>query len=225
MYVNRNYQGSINCIQSTLKFITENSDTNKVAPNQMNEILLLMIRNYERLGQYKEGLKFYNKNKKKIADKCEAYDLEGRIYKALDNEEKSVQAYEALLDLNPANIDTYYKLINAKGIALTKDADQELSADEQAKIKETLLYYEDKYRRVGAHMRISIRHLQGEDFSETLRRYTKPMMIKGVPSMLQDLRELYTNSDKIERIYNVLNDCLTSMEKEMTLSPSEDEEE
>jgi tetratricopeptide (TPR) repeat protein len=170
-------------------------------------------------------LKFYSKNKKKIVDKCEAYDLEGRLYTALDNEEKSVQAYEALLDLNPANIDTYYKVLNAKGIALTKDANQELSKDEQAKIKETLAEYEAKYPRVGAHMRIAIRHLQGEVFSETLRRYTRPMIIKGVPSMLQDLRELYTNSDKVERIYNVLNDCLTSMEKEMTLSPAKDEEE
>jgi len=51
------------------------------------------------------------------------------------------------------------------------------------------------------------------------------MIIKGVPSMLQDLRELYTNPDKIERIGIVLNDCLTSMEKEMTLSSAEDEEE
>ena len=72
-------------------------------------------------------MKFYSKNKKKIVDKCEAYDLEGRLYKALANEEKSVQAYEALLDLNPANIDTYYKVLNAKGIALTKDANQKLS--------------------------------------------------------------------------------------------------
>ena len=61
--------------------------------------------------------------------------------------------------MNPANIDTYYKLINVRGIALTKDANQELTDDERAKIKEVLLEYEAKYPRVGAHMRIAIRHL------------------------------------------------------------------
>ena len=43
--------------------------------------------------------------------------------------------------------------------------------------------------------------------------------------MLQDLKELYSNPDKVERIHTVINDYLTSMEKEMTLSPANDEEE
>jgi len=119
-----------------LGFIAENESQKPIVKaNEMNELLLLGIRNLESMGKNKEALKFYNKYKKKIVDKCEAYDLEGRIYKALENEEKSVQAYEALLELNPYNIDTYYKIINAKGIALTKDANQELSKGKQKMIK------------------------------------------------------------------------------------------
>ena len=43
--------------------------------------------------------------------------------------------------------------------------------------------------------------------------------------MMQDLKEFYNKPDKVDRIGTLLNGYLESMEKEMTLSPAEDEEE
>ena len=59
-----------------------------------------------------------------------AADYEGRLYHKLGNTEKAVEAYETLLQLNSANIDTYYKLIRVKGVEITKDCDTILSKDD-----------------------------------------------------------------------------------------------
>ena len=42
---------------------------------------------------------------------------------------------------------------------------------------------------------------------------------------MQDLKEFYQQQDKVDRIGTLLTDYLESMEKEMTLSPAEEEEE
>ena len=89
-----------------------------------------------------------------------------------------------------------------------------------------MLYYAEVLPRVNSHLRIGLRYLQGDDFTEFLVRYTRPLLIKGVPSLMQDLKEFYTKQpDKVKRIDEVLNGYLDSMENDMTLSPAEDEEE
>lgn len=88
-----------------------------------------------------------------------------------------------------------------------------------------MLYYAEKLPRVNSHLRIGLRYLQGDDFTEFAARYTKPLLIKGVPSMMQDLKEFYNQPDKVTRIGEILDGYLESMEREMTLSPAEDEEE
>ena len=54
--------------------------------------------------------------------------------------------------------------------------------------------------------------------------YVKPLLIKGVPSMMQNLKEFYSDEDKVERIGTLLDGYLKSMEKEMTLNPDDEEE-
>ena len=109
----------------------------------------------------------------------------------LGNTEKAVEFYEELLRLNSANLETLYKIIEAKGVSLPKDASEVLGELDRAKIKETMLYYEEKLPKVNSHLRVGIRYLQGDDFSEFLARYTRPLLIKGVPSMMKDLKEFY----------------------------------
>ena len=71
---------------------------------------------------------------------------------------------------------------------------------------------------------MGIRYTTGDDFSELLAMYVKPLLIKGVPSMMQDLKEFYSDEDKVERIGTLLDGYLKSMEKEMTLNPDDEEE-
>ena len=88
-------------------------------------------------------------------------------------------------------METYYKILETKGVILPKDCSEILGEEDQAKIKETMLYYAELLPRINSHIRIALRYLQGDEFSEFLARYTRPLLIKGVPSMMKDLKEFY----------------------------------
>ena len=53
----------------------------------------------------------------------------------------------------------------------------------------------------------------------------RPLILKGVPSLMTDLREFYAIPEKVVLIEAYLNDCLSSMESEMTLRAGDDEEQ
>ena len=77
-YVNRNYHGSLNCIESIFKFAEDTGM--KMKPHEVSEVILLAIRNHECLGQYKEALVLYNEKKNAIIDMISSKDYEGRLY-------------------------------------------------------------------------------------------------------------------------------------------------
>ena len=118
-------------------------------------------------------------------------DYKGRLHFKNGNAAKALEAYEDLLMLNSTNLDTYYKIFEVKGVKLPKDSEEILGDVDQATIKTVLLDYAEKLPRVNSHLRLGIRYLQGDDFSEFLARYTRPLLIKGVPSMMRDLKEFY----------------------------------
>lgn len=101
-YVNRNYHGSLNAIDSLFKFAEDSSM--KIKPQEFSEVILLAIRNHECLGQYEEALKLLNQRKDKIVDMVAKYDYEGRIHLKLGDTKKATEAYEELLQLNSANL-------------------------------------------------------------------------------------------------------------------------
>jgi len=68
------------------------------------------------------------------------------------------------------------------------------------------------FPRVNAHLRVGLRHLHGALFREYLEQYMRPLMIKGVPSLMMDLREFYSVPSKVEIIGQFLRDCIASME-------------
>ena len=53
----------------------------------------------------------------------------------------------------------------------------------------------------------------------------RPMLIKGVPSLLMDMKEFYNQPEKVQRIESYLQGALASMEEEMTLRQGDDEEQ
>lgn len=59
--------------------------------------------------------------------------------------------------------------------------------------------------------------LEGKDFDECLNKWMKPLLIKGAPSVIQDLKEFYTDSEKIKSIEKLLMSYLENMEAERVL--------
>ena len=189
----------------------------------MTEVLNLAIRCHEAQGQYKEALTFFTKHEAKIVDLVARHDYGGRLYFKTGNKAKAIEYYEELLQLNTADLTTYYKILEVNGIQI-KEGEQ-LSASEQSELKKILLEYQEKIPKASAPLRLAIRYTSGDDFSELLERHVRPLLIKGVPSMMQDLKEFYTDADKVQRIGSLLDGFLSSMEAEMTLSPDDEEEQ
>jgi hypothetical protein len=69
-----------------------------------------------------------------------------------------------------------------------------------------------------------MKFLTGKDFAEVLAKYVRPLLVKGAPAVMQDLRELYSDSGKSEAIEALLLGYLESMEESMTLSADDEEE-
>ena len=92
-------------------------------------------------------------------------------------------------------------------------------------VKDVLDEYIQGFPRVNSHLRVGLRYLHGAVFADYLERYMRPLIIKGVPSLMMDLRELYVIPAKVEQIGAFLDASLGSMEAEMTLKAGDDEEQ
>jgi hypothetical protein len=65
----------------------------------------------------------------------------------------------------------------------------------------------------------------GPIFKANLEKYWRPMIIKGVPSTINDSKFMYKDEAKIKIIGEVIEGMSTSMENDMCLDPSDEEEQ
>ena len=120
-------------------------------------------------------------------------------------------------------MNTYIKIIEAKGVELPSKGTR-LSDAYQGVVKGILDTYVAGFPRVNTHLRIGLRYFQAGSFADYLEQYMRPLLIKGVPSLMQDLREFYNDEDKVAIIGRFLEDASASMESEMTLRPGDEDE-
>lgn len=59
-----------------------------------------------------------NKHAKDIVDINQREDIFGRLYAKKGFAEKAIDHYENLLQQNSCNYETYYKILNVKGVVL-----------------------------------------------------------------------------------------------------------
>lgn len=185
----------------------------------------MAVKCHEQMGNYQVALDYLIKNEKMFLDQLFREDFYGRLYQKINDLPKAEDHYETLLQLNSVNYETYYKLIEVKGVQLFDKfgRTQRLSIADENKVFEVLQYYRMGFPKIDAHIRIGLTFLTGKNFEEYLEAFIKPLLIKGVPSVIQDLKELYSNKTKVESIESLLTGYLHSMEKCEKLSPSDRE--
>jgi len=99
----------------------------------------------------------------------------------------------------------------------------DLNNDEQ--VLECLSKYEEVLPKSNTHTRLAIDILKaGPAFEQKLIKFIRPMIIKGVPSLINDMRKIYLDAGKAEIIGRLLQQMCDNMEKEMVLDPSDEEE-
>ncbi len=99
--------------------------------------------------------------------------------------------------------------------------------EEQAKIEEILSTYEKGLPKATAHQRILLKLISGEKFKERLWKYARPLIVKGAPALIFDLKSDICRGDngKAQIMENMLLANLESMEKQMTLVGEDQEQD
>jgi hypothetical protein len=86
--------------------------------------------------------------------------------------------------------------------------------EEEARIQEILGEYEKNLPKASAHQRIQLALLSGDRFKTKLAAFSKPLISKGAPAFLQDLKsDVYNNADKTKIVEEFLLTNLKSLEK------------
>jgi len=117
-YANRNYSGVLQAVDSMLKFNADSTSKSRMQAHEANEVVFIAVRSLEAQGKTQEALTFLNKNKKLVCDEVARADFQGRLSQRLGNEAQAVEHFERLLQYNSANLETYKKIISAKGVEI-----------------------------------------------------------------------------------------------------------
>jgi hypothetical protein len=200
-YMAGDYKSCIDSIVSIFKFDNENPS---LKPHEKNALRLLEARCLGKQGKDADALKMLQNRKKVIVDKVAYWGYISEFAGKSGKVNVATKALDELLALNPANLDTYYSIIETKGVALpadkTKLASFKLSGQDQAKLLEILSVYVEKFPRINSMIRISLKLVHDGLFAENLARFIRPLLIKGAPSVMTDLKELYFDEAKVAAI-------------------------
>ena len=140
-YLNHDDANTVSSIESILRLEKEKptiSDLTRL------EVLLLNAKALLRLGKAEEALKFCQENLSGLTDDLQREDLMGQIYSRLGRSEEALTHYGKLLDLNPSNFETYYKILECQ-----KQQPLDILRQLQA-----------KYPRVNTATRIALRYAE-----------------------------------------------------------------
>lgn len=81
------------------------------------------------------------------------------------------------------------------------------------RIKEIISTYEKGFPRANAHSRVLLKVLTGDLFREKLYEYALPLLEKGVPPFITDLKaDIYSDAEKTQILQEMLDAHLVSME-------------
>ena len=187
--------------------------------NELNELSLLRLKIFEESGDIRKGIKFAIKFKHYIVDDIRRNEALARLYMANNQTKKAIEHLEILVKYNSCNTEYYKQILIANGIDLSKPENSD-------QINEILSKYEEVQPKSNSHIRLALDLLPaGIEFKTKLIKYMRPMVIKGVPSLINDIKNLYTDSAKAKIIEEILLSMCSSMETEMVLDPADEEEQ
>lgn len=221
-FLNGSYELCISTVESMIK-VNDTEEKKPLAPVELMEVLNLKVKSLMAMDKNEDALKFMQQRMKNFVDKLQREKLLAQIYEKLGQKDKAIEHLENLLDFNSNNYLIYYDILKVKGVDLfdSLGKPKAISKDQQAIVKSTLEQYGKKYPRVNSHTRIALKWLEGEDFASLLKIFMKPLLVKGAPSVIQDLKEFYSNEEKIQAIEKLLLSYLENMDAERVLEKSD----
>ena len=214
-YLNGDLELALKIISSYM----ENIMVAKIKPFSKNRIVCFKLRLLEETGKYNDVLKTLNEYSLLITDKVYVLELTFRVYLKLGQKEKALEAMSNLIDRNTEKYEYHTQYLTVKGL-LSEDG----SANEEntQKILQHYVELKKKYPRSFAISRIPLTYAKGEQFKNLFIEFIEPNLVKGIPSLFNSLKVLYSDQEKVNIITQVMENILSSIEKDNTF-PNSDE--
>jgi hypothetical protein len=161
-----------------------------------------------------------DKKSKVIVDEVRRAETLTRLYLQNKQTLKALDQVHKLLALNSSNKAYYYRVLECKEI----DYNDPANVDQ---VVECMDEYVKLYPKSNSPVRIILKCAPAGSpvFKERLIQYLRPQIIKGVPSVINELKIFYREEkEKAAVLGAVLEEMSASMEADMCLSPDDEAE-
>ncbi|KAK9721134.1 hypothetical protein K7432_003662, partial [Basidiobolus ranarum] len=195
-HLSKNYDMALNVLTSyeeTLKGRPKGIDF------EHSEMVLYKNMIIEESGDIEKALEHLKEIEEDVADRRSLQEKRAQFYLQLERLEEAEKAYRDLIQENSdcrAYIDG---LLACKGYK--KD---NLSSDEKTQALELIQELVGTYPRSNLLKRYPLSLVDGEQFKHQVDVYMQQQLRKGVPSLFVNLKDLYTDSEKVKIIEDLL---------------------
>ncbi|RVX73101.1 hypothetical protein B0A52_02227 [Exophiala mesophila] len=145
-------------------------------------------------GEVEKALDHLDAVGKKSPDVQGVLEMRADYLARLGRKSEAEAAYALLLDRNSDNSAYYDGYIDAKGLKDGPALDLKVAYEQLA----------DKYPKADLPRRRLLDVLSGQDFTNAAEAYLQKFFRKGVPSTFANIKQLYTDSDKRDRIQSLV---------------------
>eukprot|EP01117_Protostelium_nocturnum_P006668 TRINITY_DN2400_c0_g1_i1.p1 TRINITY_DN2400_c0_g1~~TRINITY_DN2400_c0_g1_i1.p1 ORF type:complete len:856 (-),score=378.74 TRINITY_DN2400_c0_g1_i1:75-2642(-) len=185
---------------------------------------LYMYRNQllEESEKYQEALDHLAKVEGSILDKFALKEKRAFFLTKLGRFDEAIKQYEVLLNDNPDNHNYH------RGFQAAHQLPADSSEWSDLALKKFTQVYEElkvKFPRSDAVVFFPLHTFKGEQLRKVLDEYARKKIRRGVPSLFQDLKGLYSNEEKLKVVENLFRDYESNLSKSGKFLESDSEKE
>uniref|UniRef100_A0A6U0FCY7 Uncharacterized protein n=1 Tax=Ostreococcus mediterraneus TaxID=1486918 RepID=A0A6U0FCY7_9CHLO len=195
-----------------------------------SELVLLKATMRRDAGQVKEALEDLEAQEANVVDKVAYLELIGACQMKLDMFDAAQKTYRKLLERLPDS----YAYHRALRVAMSlpeniADGTGDISDADCEKIKALYADLRDSLKYCAAAKRLPLSFTKaGTEFTTLINAYIEKPIRKGVPSLFEDLKNLYENQDKAKLLETIFTDTVAQLKSKGTFpsggaTSSEDE--
>jgi len=178
-----------------------------------SELTLFKATLKQAAGKTEEALALLTREEANIVDKIAYLTQVGELQVALGMRAEAEQTYWKLLERQPDSYDFHRALRVVKGLPeLVHDGAQEISDDDVSKLKDLYEEIGSKLKYCAAAKRLPLSFTKsGAEFDELVTAYIEKPLRKGVPSLFEDLKNLYENAEKAKSLGRIFNETVNAL--------------
>lgn len=164
-------------------------------------------------GKEKEALALLERDEAKVVDRVAYLTQVGEIQVALGMKAEAEKTYWKLLDRLPDSYDYHRSLRAVKGLPKdVRDGAGEISDGDIVALKALYREIEEKITFCAAAKRLPLSFTKpGDEFDALVVAYIEKPLRKGVPSLFEDLKNLYENPAKARAMERIFTETVASL--------------